>query len=178
MMHPQWWEGFCHSSWWAFRCVARMLASISFSTPTPSAKVEERWLSGGHSSLQLQTKNDSRLLLEMNHEVRGEARQESVDQVKKKNIFPPQCPVKVLNSDPEFFSRFQLVIVCGLPEKTLATVSSLCWQVGFDPLDLWSTTFLGQCPSHGRAVLRVSCLPQTPNQGSKHYVHLSHLIVY
>ena len=96
----------------------------------------------------------------------------------KKTFFPPQCPVKVLNSDPEFFSRFQLVIVCGLPEKTLATVSSLCWQVGFDPLDLWNTTFLGQCPSHGRAVLRVSCLPQTPNQGSKHYVHLSHLIVY
>ena len=73
-----------------------------------------------------------RLLLEMNHEVRGEARQESVDQVRSLEIGTLDlafCNLKVLNSDPDFFSRFQLVIVCGLPEKTLATVSSLCWQV-------------------------------------------------
>jgi len=69
-----------------------------------------------------------RLLLEMNHEVRGEARQESVDQV--------------LNSDPDFFSRFQLVIVCGLPEKTLATISSICWQANIPLMAARSSGFL------------------------------------
>lgn len=55
-----------------------------------------------------------RLLLEMNHEVRGESRQETVDQV--------------IVSDPDFFSRFHLVIACGLPDKLLSQVSSLCWH--------------------------------------------------
>jgi len=49
---------------------------------------------------------------------------------------------QVLNSDPDFFSRFQLVIVCGLPEKTLATVSSLCWQANIPLMAARSSGFL------------------------------------
>ena len=62
-----------------------MWATTSSSAPTPSATAGARQLSGElllSSRCSLQTKLDcSRLLLEMNHEVRGEARQESVDQV-------------------------------------------------------------------------------------------------
>ena len=65
-----------------------MWATTSSSAPTVSATAEARQLSGElllSSRCSLQTGSGtvdcSRLLLEMNHEVRGEARQESVDQV-------------------------------------------------------------------------------------------------
>ena len=71
----------------------------------------------------------ARLLLEMNHDVRGESRQETVDQV--------------LASEPDFFSRFQLVVACDLSEKTVATVSSVCWQANIPLMLLRSAGFLG-----------------------------------
>jgi len=52
----------------------------------------------------------TRLLLEMNHEVRGETRQESVEEV--------------LVEDPDFFANFSMVIACGLSEKSLLLLSS------------------------------------------------------
>ena len=51
----------------------------------------------------------ARLLLEMNHDVRGESRQETVDQV--------------LASEPDFFSRFQLVVACDLSEQAVEYVN-------------------------------------------------------
>ena len=61
----------------------------------------------------------SRLLLEMNHEVRGETRQETVEQL--------------LQQDPEFFSSFTLVIACGCSDKTLMLLSAKL-EAGRTPL--------------------------------------------
>jgi len=52
----------------------------------------------------------TRLLLEMNHEVRGESRQETVEQV--------------LDSEPDYLQNFSLVIACGCSDKTLSLLSS------------------------------------------------------
>ena len=61
----------------------------------------------------------SRLLLEMNHEVRGETRQETVEQL--------------LHQDPDFFSAFTLVIACGCSDKTLLLLSAKL-EAGRTPL--------------------------------------------
>jgi len=70
----------------------------------------------------------TRLLLEMNHEVRGEVRQETVAQV--------------LASDPEFFSRFSLVVACSLSEKALSSLSSVCWDCNVPLMVLRVTGFM------------------------------------
>lgn len=70
-----------------------------------------------------------RLLLEMNHEVRGDFVQETVEQVMESNM--------------SFFSSFSLVISCGLPEKPLLTLSKLLWSENIPFLVVKSSGFLG-----------------------------------
>jgi len=77
-----------------------------------------------------------RLLLEMNHEVRGDCVQETVDQV--------------LESNQSFFSSFSLVISCGLPEKTLLTLSKILWREGIPLLAVKTLGFLGYIRSQVR----------------------------
>lgn len=71
----------------------------------------------------------TRLLLEMNHEVRGESRQESVEQV--------------LDVDPDFFSNFSLVIACGLSEKSLLLLSNKLDKCKIPLLVVRTSGFLG-----------------------------------
>ena len=52
----------------------------------------------------------ARLLLEMNHEVRGDCRQDTVE--------------SILEADPDFLHSFNLVIACGCSDKTLSLLSS------------------------------------------------------
>ena len=52
----------------------------------------------------------ARLLLEMNHEVRGDCRQDTVE--------------SILEADPDFLLSFNLVIACGCSDKTLSLLSS------------------------------------------------------
>ena len=52
----------------------------------------------------------ARLLLEMNHEVRGDCRQDTVE--------------NILEADPDFLQSFTLVIACGCSDKTLSLLSS------------------------------------------------------
>jgi len=70
-----------------------------------------------------------RLLLEMNHEVRGDFVKESVEQV--------------LESNMNFFSFFSLVISCGLPEKPLLQLSKVLWKENIPLLVLKTSGFLG-----------------------------------
>jgi len=70
-----------------------------------------------------------RLLLEMNHEVRGDCVQETVEQV--------------LENNPVFFSSFSLVVSCGLPEKSLLTLSKVLWEENIPLLVVKTTGFLG-----------------------------------
>jgi len=71
----------------------------------------------------------TRLLLEMNHEVRGESRQESVEQV--------------LVADPDFFSSFSLVVACGLSEKFLLMLSEKLYSSKIPLLVVRTSGFLG-----------------------------------
>jgi len=71
----------------------------------------------------------TRLLLEMNHEVRGESRQESVEQV--------------LDADPDFFSSFNLVVACGLSEKSLLLLSAKLESAKIPILVVRASGFLG-----------------------------------
>jgi len=71
----------------------------------------------------------TRLLLEMNHEVRGESRQESVEQV--------------LDVDPDFFSTFSLVVACGLSEKSLLLLSTKLDKCKIPLLVVRTSGFLG-----------------------------------
>lgn len=52
----------------------------------------------------------ARLLLEMNHEVRGYCRQDTVE--------------NILEAEPDFLHSFTLVIACGCSDKTLSLLSS------------------------------------------------------
>lgn len=52
----------------------------------------------------------ARLLLEMNHEVRGDCRQDTVE--------------SILEADPDFLHSFNLVIACGCSDKILSLLSS------------------------------------------------------
>jgi len=70
-----------------------------------------------------------RLLLEMNHDVRGEYVEESVEQI--------------LSSNPTFFTNFSLVITCGLPERPLLQLSDKLFQAGVPLLVVNTTGFLG-----------------------------------
>jgi len=71
----------------------------------------------------------TRLLLEMNHEVRGESRQESVEQV--------------LDGDPDFFTNFSLVVACGLSEKSLLLLSTKLESSRIPLLVVRTSGFLG-----------------------------------
>eukprot|EP00092_Neocalanus_flemingeri_P039507 GFUD01043021.1.p1 GENE.GFUD01043021.1~~GFUD01043021.1.p1 ORF type:complete len:545 (-),score=151.32 GFUD01043021.1:255-1889(-) len=71
----------------------------------------------------------TRLLLEMNHEVRGESRQESVEQV--------------LDADPDFFANFSLVVACGLSEKSLLLLSAKLESSKIPLLVVRTSGFLG-----------------------------------
>ena len=50
------------------------------------------------------------MLAEMNHEVRGETRHESLEQI--------------LDTDPEYLNIFTLVLACNCSDKTLSLLSS------------------------------------------------------
>jgi len=80
----------------------------------------------------------ARLLLEMNHEVKGESRQETVEHI--------------LDEDPDFFSRFSLVIACCLSEKAMLMLSTKLDQARIPILVVRSSGFLGyirlQLPEH------------------------------
>ena len=56
----------------------------------------------------------TRLLLELNPEVRGDCIDES--------------PEQVLSNRPDFFTNFDLVIVTEIHEKTLSSLSKLLWN--------------------------------------------------
>ena len=71
----------------------------------------------------------TRLLLEMNHEVRGESRQESVEQV--------------LDVDPDFFTSFSMVVACGLSEKILLLLSAKLEKSKIPLLVVRTSGFLG-----------------------------------
>jgi len=70
-----------------------------------------------------------RLLLEMNHEVRGDCVQETLE--------------TVLENNPTFFSSFSLVISCGLPEKSLLSLSKILWKDNIPLLVVKTLGFLG-----------------------------------
>ena len=70
-----------------------------------------------------------RLLLEMNHEVRGETRQETVEQL--------------LDINPDFFTGFTLVIACGCSDKTLLLLSSKLETVRVPLLVVRTSGFFG-----------------------------------
>lgn len=70
-----------------------------------------------------------RLLLEMNHEVRGDWVQESIEQV--------------LESNRDFFTSFNLVVTCGVPEKSLLTLSKVLWKENIPLLVVKTSGFLG-----------------------------------
>eukprot|EP00088_Acartia_fossae_P003594 TRINITY_DN1151_c0_g1_i3.p1 TRINITY_DN1151_c0_g1~~TRINITY_DN1151_c0_g1_i3.p1 ORF type:complete len:546 (+),score=123.06 TRINITY_DN1151_c0_g1_i3:56-1693(+) len=70
-----------------------------------------------------------RLLLEMNHEVRGDCVQESIEQV--------------LESNKDFFTSFNLVVTCGVPEKSLLTLSKVLWEENIPLLVVKTSGFLG-----------------------------------
>jgi len=70
-----------------------------------------------------------RLLLEMNHDVRGEFVEESVEQI--------------LESNPTFFNPFSLVITCGLPERPLLQLANKLYQAHVPLLVVNTMGFLG-----------------------------------
>lgn len=70
-----------------------------------------------------------RLLLEMNHDVRGEFVEESVEQI--------------LESNPTFFNSFSLVITCGLPERPLMQLAIKLYKAGVPLLVVNTIGFLG-----------------------------------
>lgn len=71
----------------------------------------------------------TKLLLEMNHEVRGESRQESVDQV--------------LDEEPDFFNNFSLVIACGMSEKHIFLLATKLRSLNIPFLVVRTSGFLG-----------------------------------
>jgi len=86
-----------------------------------------------------------RLLLEMNHEVRGDCVQETLEQV--------------LVSNRTFFSSFSLVICCGLQEKSLLTISKVLWEENIPLLAVKTTGFLGYIRLQVREIYIVETHP-------------------
>ena len=56
----------------------------------------------------------TRLLVEMNHEVRGDAVEDS--------------PEDILRNKPDFFKSFSLVIAADVGEKSLRRLSEVLWE--------------------------------------------------
>ncbi|XP_023326966.1 NEDD8-activating enzyme E1 regulatory subunit isoform X2 [Eurytemora carolleeae] len=70
-----------------------------------------------------------RLLLELNHEVRGDCVQQSVEQV--------------LEMKRDFFSSFSLVVCCGLPERSLLNLAKILWTENIPLVTVKTAGFLG-----------------------------------
>ena len=71
----------------------------------------------------------TRLLLELNGEVRGD--------------FVDESPEQVLNNREDFFTNFDLVIACEIGEKTLAKLSSSLWNSNIPLMVVKSYGLLG-----------------------------------
>lgn len=69
------------------------------------------------------------LLLEMNHEVRGDFLEESADDI--------------LKNRPDFFKSFSLVIATEISEKALLALSKLLWEDNIPLMIVKSYGFLG-----------------------------------
>jgi len=83
----------------------------------------------GESVGQPRAEVAARLLLELNHEVRGETRQESVEQA--------------LATDPDYFSAFSLVVTAGLEEKSLLLLARRCEEANVPLLAARVAGFFG-----------------------------------
>lgn len=71
----------------------------------------------------------SRLLLEMNREVRGD----SVD----------ESPEHILANKPDFFKNFSLVIATDMKEKSLKQLSQILWEANLPLMVVKSYGFVG-----------------------------------
>lgn len=71
----------------------------------------------------------TRNLVEMNHEVRGDAVEES--------------PENILRNRPDFFRNFSLVVVTSMGERALKVLSELLWEANIPLVVIRSYGFVG-----------------------------------
>lgn len=95
------------------------------------------------------------LLCEMNPDVKGEYVREDAD--------------SKMNTDPDFFSKFSLVIASQLHEGTLRKMAGLCWDKSVPFLHARSYGLIG----HVRLALRGHCVVESKPEGNRPDLRIS-----